>query len=64
MSAMSIATVSAAHLGQTEEASKMAARIRNLYPYFRISTLGAYQEMLPQDLARWNDGLRKAGLPE
>jgi len=51
-------------LGQTEEARKMAARIRNLYPYFRISTLGAYQEMLPQDLVRWNEGLRKAGLPE
>jgi TolB-like protein len=51
--------------GHMEEAAKAVTRLRQLDPALRISTLrealGPYR---PQDLARYEEGLRKAGLPE
>jgi TolB-like protein/DNA-binding SARP family transcriptional activator/Tfp pilus assembly protein PilF len=63
--AILLAAVTAALGDQTEEARKAVARLRILYPDLRMSNSGLYmQEMRPQDLARWEEGLRKAGLPD
>jgi hypothetical protein len=40
------------------------ARLRLIDPDFRISKVHALQYMRPEDLARWADGLRRAGVPE
>jgi TolB-like protein len=51
--------------GHMEEAAKAVTRLRQLDPALRISTLrealGPYR---PEDLAEYEAGLRKAGLPE
>jgi len=48
-----------------DEAAKAVTRLRQLDPALRISTLrealGPYR---PEDLAKYEAGLRKAGLPE
>jgi len=48
-----------------EEASKAVERMRQLDPGLRIATLrealGPYR---PEDLAKYEAGLRQAGLPE
>jgi TolB-like protein/Tfp pilus assembly protein PilF len=61
-----VAAASHALAGRLEEAQKAVARIRQLDPDFRISSM---QDRLPaglrpQDFARYAEGLRKAGLPE
>jgi TolB-like protein/tetratricopeptide (TPR) repeat protein len=52
--------------GHLEAARKAVARLRRLNPTLRVSNLrdvlGPYR--YPEDLARYEDGLRKAGLPE
>jgi len=42
------------------------ARLRQLDPVLRISNLSDVAAPLrrPEDLAKWEEGLRKAGLPE
>jgi tetratricopeptide (TPR) repeat protein len=51
--------------GRPEQAQKAMARMRELYPAFRIVDL---KDMFPvrraEDLARWEEALRRAGLPE
>ena len=51
--------------GHMEEAEKIVARLRQRDPGLRISTLretlGPYR---PEDLAKYEEGLRKAGMPE
>jgi adenylate cyclase len=60
-----LAAASAALAGQVEEARKVADRIRQLSPNLRVADAGTIQSIRrPEDLARWADGLRKAGLPE
>jgi hypothetical protein len=54
----------AALAGRTTEAQKAVARLRLIDPDFRISKVHALQYMRPEDLARWADGLRRAGVPE
>jgi TolB-like protein len=53
------------HLGRTEEAHAPVAKLRELDPILRVSTLhnvlGPYR---PEGLKRYQEGLRKAGLPE
>jgi adenylate cyclase len=65
MSGYRIAAASNALVGRIEKAQKIAARFRQLHPGFRVSSM---KEYLPfrrsEDLARYEDGLRKAGLPE
>jgi hypothetical protein len=60
-----IAAASNALVGRIEKAQKIAARFRQLDPGFRVSSV---KDLLPfrrpEDLARYEDGLRKAGLPE
>jgi TolB-like protein len=60
-----VAALSYALAGQIESAHKTMARLRDIDPALRISNL---QELTPlqraQDIARYAEGLRKAGLPE
>jgi TolB-like protein/class 3 adenylate cyclase len=61
-----IATASNAMAGRPEQAHKAVARLRQLNPTLRLSTL---KDSLPpyrhaEDLSRYEEGLRQAGLPE
>jgi adenylate cyclase len=64
--AVRICAASHALAGRTEQAKKACDRLRQLLPGLRISNfrerLAAYRR--PEDLARLEEGLRKAGLPE
>jgi adenylate cyclase len=64
--ALLVATASNGLAGQPEQAEKALARLRQLDPALRVSnlrfTLGPYRR--PEDVARYEEGLRKAGLPE
>jgi hypothetical protein len=60
-----IAAASNALAGRIEKAQKIAARLRQLDPGFRVSSVKDYLPFRrPEDLAKYEDGLRKAGLPE
>jgi hypothetical protein len=60
-----IAAASGALAGRLDEASKAMARLRQLDPDLRLSNL---RDLFPirrsEDLAKWEEGMRKAGLPE
>jgi adenylate cyclase len=61
-----IDAASNAMAGRPEQAHKAMARLRQLNPALRVSNLkdvlGPYQDA--EDLARYEEGLRQAGLPE
>src|SRR5712692_381402 len=61
-----ITAASNAMAGRPEQAQKAVARLRQLNPALRVSTLkdvvGPYRRA--EDLSRYEEGLRKAGLPE
>ena len=61
-----IAAASNAMAGRLEQAHKALARLRLLNPTLRVSTLkdvrGPYRRA--EDLSRYEEGLRRAGLPE
>jgi adenylate cyclase len=61
-----IAAASNAMAGRPEQAHKAMARLRQLNPALRVSTLkdvlGPYRRA--EDLSRLEEGLRRAGLPE
>ena len=63
--AFRIQVASRAMAGQQEQARTAMTRLRELYPLLRVSKL---EELFPlrqsEDIARWAEGLRKAGLPE
>ncbi len=64
-SALRIAAASNALAGHMEEANKLGTRLRQLDPALRVANLkGALGPYRPEDLARYEEGLRKAGLPE
>ncbi len=60
-----IAAASNAMAGRPEQAHRAVARLRQLNPALRVSTL---KDVLPyrraEDLSRYEEGLRQAGLPE
>jgi hypothetical protein len=60
-----IAAASYAMAGRPEQAQKAVARLRQLNPALRVSTLkdlvGPWRA---EDLTRYEEGLRQAGLPE
>ena len=64
--ALRIDAASHALVGRLEQAQKSLARLRKLSPALRVSTLGdvygPYRR--PEDIARYEEGLRRAGLPE
>ena len=61
-----ISAASHALAGRPEQAQKMLARLRQLDPALRASNLrdGLGPFRRPEDLARYEEGLRRAGLPE
>jgi len=59
------AAASHALAGRLEDAQKLMARLRRIDPELRVSDLADLTPLQrPQDLARYEEGLRKAGLPE
>jgi adenylate cyclase len=60
-----MAAASNAMAGRPEQAHKAVARLRQLNPALRVSSLkDALGPWHPDDLARYEEGLRRAGLPE
>src|SRR5262245_61109099 len=60
-----LAAASAALAGQPTEARKAMERLRRLSPNLRVAAAGVVKLFhRPEDLARWTDALRQAGLPE
>jgi TolB-like protein/class 3 adenylate cyclase len=66
LNALRIAAASNALAGRLEQAQKALARLRQLDPARRVSnlrdTMGPYRRA--EDVARYEEGLRRAGLPE
>ena len=60
-----VAAASAALAGKADAAREAIARLRVINPAFRVSN---FKDLLPlrrpEDLAKFEEGLRKAGLPE
>jgi hypothetical protein len=60
-----VAAASNAMAGRPEQAHKAMARLRRLNPVLRVSNLKAVLgPWRAEDLARVEEGLRRAGLPE
>jgi adenylate cyclase len=63
--ALRAAATSNALAGRIEEAQKVMARLRQISPALRVSNLKDQTPLQrPEDLARYAEGMRKAGLPE
>jgi TolB-like protein len=59
-----IAAASNAMAGRPEQAHRAMARLRQLNPALRVSTLKDRGPWRAEDLLRYEEGLRQAGLPE
>lgn len=60
-----IAAACFALAGRQDEASKAAGKLKELAPHFRVSQVKAiFPLRRPEDLAKYCEGLRLAGLPE
>ena len=65
MTTIRVAAASSALAGRPMQAQKIMARLRALDPAFRVANVKDWAPLRrPEDLARFEDGLRKAGLPE
>jgi TolB-like protein len=62
--AVSIIAASHALAGRVEEARRAMQHFRQLYPALRLASLKNWMPFCPSVLTRFEDGLRKAGLPE
>jgi adenylate cyclase len=63
--ALRAAATSYALAGRTQEAQKVMARLRQISPTLRVSNLKEQNPLQrPEDLAKYAEGMRKAGLPE
>jgi TolB-like protein/Tfp pilus assembly protein PilF len=66
LASLRIGAASHAHAGRLDKARRLAARLHELYPAVRLSVfrdeLGPYRRA--EHLAKYEDALRKAGLPE
>ena len=61
----SVAAASAALAGRRSEAERAIAHLRQLEPALRVADLrDLFPIRRPEDIARWEEGLRLAGLPE
>jgi TolB-like protein/tetratricopeptide (TPR) repeat protein len=60
------AVIAAGHAlaGRIKEAEQAMARLRQIDPGFRVSQFTPTMLRRPEHLARWKEGLRKAGLPD
>ena len=64
---MVVAIIAASHAlaGRSDEAQRAMRHLRELDPVLRIAKIGDWLPIRrPEDLARFTDGLRQAGLPE
>jgi hypothetical protein len=61
---LGVAAASSALAGRLEEAQNAVARLRQLIPAPSISDLITIPFRRPEDRAMFEEGLRKAGLPE
>lgn len=59
-----VLAASNAFLGRQEQAQRAITRLRQLEPALRIATINYANFPRPSDLARMEEGLRNAGLPE
>jgi len=60
-----VAAASAAFVGRADEARSAVAKLLQLAPGYRVSNLAdVYPLRRPEDLAKFQEGLRTAGLPE
>jgi tetratricopeptide (TPR) repeat protein len=59
-----IFAASCAMAGRQKDAQEAIARLRQLNPTFRVSDVKDVYRARPDDLARYEQALRKAGLPE
>ena len=65
IAALRVLAASNAMAGRQEKAQKAMARLRELSPMLRVSSLkDLFPVRRPEDIARWAEGMRKAGLPE
>jgi adenylate cyclase len=63
-SAWRLAAIAYALSDRIVEAREAMARLREIDPTLRLGNLATPPFRRPEDLARWTEGLRKAGLPE
>ena len=62
---MCILAASLGSAGKSAEAGEVMDRLRRIDPALRLSTLRAWFPIRrPEHVARWTEGLRRAGLPE
>jgi len=59
-----LAAIAYALSDRVVEAREAMARVRDIDPTLRLGNLWTPPFRRPEDLARWTEGLRKAGLPE
>jgi len=64
MTGLRVAAASHASAGRMADAKLLAARMRDLDPKVRLSTLARLLPLQSDDLSRWADALRSAGLPD
>jgi adenylate cyclase len=65
LAATRVAAVSHACAGRFAEAGAAVTRLREVTPDLRLSDISAHMILKrPQDIARWQEGFRLAGLPE
>jgi hypothetical protein len=50
--------------GRIDRAERLAARLRQIDPVLRVSNLEDVVTFRPEDLAKFANGLRMAGLPD
>ncbi len=62
--ASAVAAAGHALAGRREEAQRAMAQLRQVNPVLRVSTFSLGRFPSPRHLARWQQGLLKAGLPE
>ncbi len=63
--AAGVVAASAAHLGRKAEAALAIDHLKERDPARRLSNLSDWFALRrPEDMARWSEGLRRAGLPE
>lgn len=63
-SAWRITAASNAFLGRPEQAQKAVLRLQQIEPGVRIATIKYPVDLRPSELAKMEEGLRKAGLPD
>jgi len=60
-----VAAASAGLIGDSAEAEAAIAQVRQIVPGLRLSNLKAFMPLRrPEDVAKWAEGLRRAGLPD